>query len=172
MNQFRRSIVVNFLPQTVDVDFNKICFAVEVAIPNVFHDFAACNKIRSADQEELKEREFFGSKGNYFLTACNAALVTIQHEVSVAESCIPAMEAPSNECPHPCEEFRQNEGLREIVVRTGVQPFHSLFDQTASREHQHGRLNPSLAQFAANFHAIDPRQPNVQKNGVVKDLGD
>src|SRR2546429_5798001 len=35
--------------------------------------------------------------------------------------------------------------------RTGVQPFHPLFDQASSREHQDRGFYPSLAQLAADF---------------------
>jgi hypothetical protein len=93
--------------------------------------------------------------------------MTVQEKVAITESCIAAVKASPDEGSHTREEFRQDKGLGEIVVRTGVQALHSLLDQTSSGEHQDGSLDPSLTQFAADFHAAEAGQTDVEKNGIV-----
>jgi hypothetical protein len=77
------------------------------------------------------------------------------------------MESPSHECPHSRQEFRQDEGLGEIVVRSGVQAFHPLLDQASSREHQDRSLYSPLTQLATDLDATKARQSDIQQNGIV-----
>ena len=63
------------LAQPVYIDFDQIGLAVEVAIPNMLDDFAASDELGGAQQQELEEREFFGSERNDLLTPSGAAPV-------------------------------------------------------------------------------------------------
>src|SRR5439155_18801946 len=47
MNQLHRLILLKLLAQTIDVDFHQICLAVEVAIPHMLDNFAACDQLGS-----------------------------------------------------------------------------------------------------------------------------
>ena len=60
VNHLCRSILINFLTQAVHVHFDEICLGIEMAIPNVFHNFTARNQFGSVKQQELQERELFG----------------------------------------------------------------------------------------------------------------
>src|SRR6202521_4152748 len=116
MNQLGRSILVKFLAQTVDVNLNQVGLAIKMAIPHMLDDFTARDQRGSAKQEQFEQCEFFGGEGNYFLAAGGTATVTVQGQVGVAESGVAAMEAPPNQRPHSCQEFRQNKGFGEVVV--------------------------------------------------------
>src|SRR2546422_11482845 len=120
MNQFCGSVLINLLAQSIDVDFDEIRLAIKVPIPDMFDDLAPCDKLRSAKQEEFEKSEFLGSQGNDFLASCSAAAVAFQLKVRVTKFGIAAMETSSNQCPHTRKEFRQHEGLGEIVVRARV----------------------------------------------------
>src|SRR5439155_20143974 len=45
MNQLHRLILLKLLAQKIDVVFQQICLAVEVAIPHMLDNFATCDKI-------------------------------------------------------------------------------------------------------------------------------
>src|SRR5216683_3036453 len=60
---------------TIDVDFHQICLAVEVAIPHMLDNFAACDQLGSAQQEKLEQREFLRGKRNYFMATRGASPV-------------------------------------------------------------------------------------------------
>src|ERR1700736_3149846 len=170
MNQLGRSILIKFLTQTVDVHLYQVGLAVKVTIPHMLDDFAAGNQLRSAQQKKLEESEFFGGKGNDLLPACRPAAVTIESQVSVAQLGVATMEAAPNQRSHPRQEFCQDKRLGEIVVSAGIQSLHSLLDQTPSREHHDGSLYPSLAQLAADFDPAKTRQPDVEEDGVVRNI--
>jgi hypothetical protein len=80
------------------------------------------------------------------------------------------MKATPNERPYPRQQFGQDKGFGEIVVSPGIQPLYSLLNQTPSREHHDRSLYPSLAQLAAYFDPADPRQPDVEENGVISNI--
>jgi hypothetical protein len=96
--------------------------------------------------------------------------VAVKREVSKRELGVSTVKAAPNKRTHSGEEFRQNEGLGEIVVRSRVQTFHSLLDQSAGGEHQHRSFDAPLAQLAANLKAAEVRQPDIEKDGVVGDI--
>src|ERR1700674_4662037 len=141
-----------------------------MAIPNVLDDFTARHKFGGVKQEKLEKCKFLGRQRDYLLATSGTAPVTVQQKVCIAESRIAAMEASSHKRPHTRQEFCQDKGLGEIVVSTGVQPFHPLLDQASSREHQDRSFYPSLAQLAADFDAAQARQSDIEKNGIVSDV--
>jgi hypothetical protein len=96
--------------------------------------------------------------------------MTVQEKVCIAESCIAAMEAPSHKRPHTRQEFCQDKGLGEIVIRTGVQALHPLLDQASSREHQDRSLYSPLAQLTADLDPTKAGQSDIEKNGIVSDV--
>lgn len=67
------------------------------------------------------------------------------------------------------EQLREEEGLHEIVVRTGVQPGDPILDAVTSRQHEHGRPDASFAQPPADLDAIEPGQHQIEHHGVVLD---
>src|SRR5712664_4473143 len=167
MDKLDGTILINLLAKPIDINLNEICFAVEVAIPNMLHDFTAGNKFRRPKQKQLEEGNLSGCQWDCHFVARGEAAVTVEYKVCVAKLCVAAMEAPANECPHTRKELRQDEGFREIVVGTCIQAFDPLLDQTSRRKHQHGGLYSSLTQLAADFDPAQVGQTHIEKNGVV-----
>src|SRR5258708_37667946 len=128
MDELDRSILINLLAEPIDIHLDEISFAVEVAVPNVFHDFTTGNNLRRPKQELLEEGKLFGGQRDYLFVARGAAAVTVKSEVCVAKLCVAAMKAPAHQCSNPRQEFRQNKGLSEIVVCARIQAFNPLLD--------------------------------------------
>src|ERR1700731_5169160 len=158
------------LTQAVDVHLHEVCLAIKMAIPNVLDDFTARHKFGGVKQEKLQECKFLGRQRDYILATSRPAPMTVQQEVCIAESCVSAMEAPSHKGPHTRQEFCQDKGLGEIVIRTGVQALHPLLDQASSCEHQDRSLYSSLAQLAADLDPAKAGQSDIEKNGIVSDV--
>ena len=59
------------------------------------------------------------------------------------------------------------EGLRQIVVRPGVQPLHLVLHFAAGGEDQHPRLPVGLPQGAQHRHAVLFRQIQIKKHQIV-----
>src|SRR3981189_2394250 len=126
MDKLDGMISINLLTKPIDINLNEICFTVEVAVPNMFHDFTAGNKLRCPKQKQIEEGKLSGCQWDGLSVARGTAAVTVEYKVCVAKLRVAAMEAPANEGPHTRKEFRQDEGFREVVVGTGVQAFDPL----------------------------------------------
>jgi hypothetical protein len=79
MDQLHGAVLINLLAEPIDVNLNEICFAVKMAIPNMFYDLTAGNKLRSAKQEQFEKCEFPGREGNCLFVPRSAAAMTVQH---------------------------------------------------------------------------------------------
>src|ERR1700730_1777632 len=55
MNELGDPIIVNLLAQSIDIDFHEVSLAIEVAVPDMFDDFAAGDQFGSMEKEQLKE---------------------------------------------------------------------------------------------------------------------
>src|SRR6267143_188818 len=164
MDQLHRAVLINFLAKPIDVDLNEICFAIEVAIPNMLDDLTAGNKLRRAKQKQLKEGKLPGCQRDGLFVARGAAAVAVEYKVRVAKLCVAGMEAPANQCSNPRKKLRQDKRLGEIVIGPGVQALDTLLDQTSRREHQHGRFYAPLTQLAADFDPAEVGQAHIEKN--------
>ena len=108
MDKPRRPLVVDLLAQTVDIDFDEIHLAVEMAVPHVLDNFAARDKLGRAKQQELEERKFLACKWDHFLAAAGAAAVTVELEVSVTKLRVAAMESAPHQRPDTREKLREH----------------------------------------------------------------
>src|SRR5215468_802727 len=59
VNDLRSAVHCDLLTKPVDINLDKVGFAVEVRVPNVLHDLASRGDFRSARQEEFEQGEFF-----------------------------------------------------------------------------------------------------------------
>src|SRR5207253_889793 len=115
MDEFDRAVLINFLAKTVDINLDQVGFAVEVAVPDMLHDFTSGNKFRRPKEKQFKQSEFPGSQRDGLLVARGAPAVAVECEVCVAKLCVAAMKPPTNQCPDSSQELRQNKWLGEIV---------------------------------------------------------
>ncbi len=64
MNELDGAILINFLTKAIDIDLDEIGFAVEVAVPNMLHDFTASNQLRCPQQKQLEKGKLSGGRAN------------------------------------------------------------------------------------------------------------
>ena len=68
----------------------------------------------------------------------------------------------SEQGPNACLEFRQREGLDQVVVGTGVQSGHAVRDSVARGEHEDGQLfQPFLTQCTAHAEPVESWQHDI-----------
>src|SRR5881275_1086499 len=157
MNELCRPVVINLLAQAVDVDLDQICLAVEMAIPDVFHNLTARTQFRCAEKQELEESKFFARYGNHFLAAVGAAAVPVELEVAVSKHGVAAMEPAPHERADAREKLGEHKRLCEVIIGSGIEAFDFLLDEAAGSEHQDWSFNAPLPQFAADFGAAHAR---------------
>ncbi len=59
------------------------------------------------------------------------------------------------------EEFACPEGLRQIIVGTGVKTRHNIGFRVADRKDEHGNFRP-IANFPEDLDAVDVRQTEIE----------
>src|SRR5258708_15339110 len=104
MDKLDGTILINLLTKPIDINLNEICFAVEVTVPNMFHDFTAGNKLRRPKQKQLEEGTLSGCQRDCRFIARGAAAVTLVFKVRVTKRRAGSVEAPPIERPHTPHE--------------------------------------------------------------------
>jgi hypothetical protein len=79
MDQLHGTVLINLLAKSIDVHLNEISFAVKMAIPNMFYDLTAGNKLRCPKQKQLEEGELPRRKGDCLFVPCSAAAMTVEY---------------------------------------------------------------------------------------------
>src|SRR6266566_7308786 len=128
MDELDGTVLINLLAKTVDIDLDQVGFAVEVAVPDMLHNFTAGNKFRCPKQKQFEQSEFSGSQRDRLFVARGAPAVAVECEVGVAKPCVAAMKAAANQRPDPGQEFRENKWLRQIVIRARIKALNPLLD--------------------------------------------
>src|SRR5437879_11708164 len=85
MDEFDRAVLINFLAKTVDINLDQVGFAVEVAVPDLLHDFTSGSKFRRPKEKQFKQSEFPGSQRDGLLVARDAPAEAVGGEACVAE---------------------------------------------------------------------------------------
>src|SRR5258708_25932457 len=101
MDKLDGTILIDFLAKPIDINLNEICFAVEVAVPNMFHDLTAGDKLRRPKQEQLEEGKLSGCQWDCLFVARAATAGTAEYNVCVAKVFGPARDAPGHWLPDP-----------------------------------------------------------------------
>src|SRR5260370_17064820 len=118
MDKLDGTILINLLTKPIDINLNEICFAVEVTVPNMFHDFTAGNKLRRPKQKQLEEGKLSGCQRDCPFIARGAPAVTVECKVRVTNLRVGAVQAPPTRPPHTRPHFRPAARLPELVVVT------------------------------------------------------
>src|SRR5260370_7936588 len=110
------------MTKAVNIALDEIGFAVEVAVPNMLHDFTASNKFRRPEQKQLEEGKLSGGKWDSLFVTCGTATVTVECEVSVAKLCVAAVESAANQRPNPRQKFRQTKRFTQAIACARLHP--------------------------------------------------
>jgi hypothetical protein len=67
-----------------------------------------------------------------------------------------------------CDEDAEFEGLGQIVVGSGFKTLEHILWTRTRREHEDGNVVARRAQLVGDLEAIDPRQHDVEHDGVIQ----
>jgi hypothetical protein len=68
---------------------------------------------------------------------------------------------------HAGDELGEGEGLRQVVVRTEVEPFDTIAYGRGRREHEDARLRRGVDEGGAHRVAVHPGKVPIQHHHVV-----
>src|SRR5262249_21973345 len=63
-------------------------------------------------------------------------------------------------------ELAEGKWLREVVVRAGFQPLHTIVDRVLRGQHQHGCADAALAQRATEIESVSAGKHDVENDDV------
>src|SRR5258705_12504298 len=130
MNELEGAVLIDLLAKTVDINLDEIGFAVEVTVPDMFHNFTAGNEFRRPEKKQLEECKLPGCQWNGLFVARGAPAVTIEREICIAKACVAAVKGPAPPCTDSRGEFRQNKRIGEVIDGARIKPLHSLLDKS------------------------------------------
>src|ERR1700730_8256174 len=76
----------------------------------------------------------------------------------------------TQEIPQPCQQFRNGEWLREVVVSATFQPLHSIIDGAASGQDQYGSETTLGATTRNQIQSIHVGKTEINDKGIVAAL--
>jgi len=74
--------------------------------------------------------------------------------------------APAGEGPDPRDQFREGEGLHQVVVGAGVQAAHAGIHRILGREDQHRKVEAPLPKGLQDLEAAASREHEIQEQQI------
>ena len=75
--------------------------------------------------------------------------------------------AAADQRAHAGFEFRQVEGLGQIIVSTEIESLDSVIERIARGQHEHRDLRPAAAQPAQHFEPVELGQPEIEYHQII-----
>jgi|SRR6185369_1288260 len=147
VNQILIGSPVDLGSKPTDMRFHDLRFGVEVKLPYLLKEHGARDNTTGIAQEIFEQPELPWLKVDALAAAFHLSCDQIHFQIGDAKCRLNWSErraAPKR--AQPSDQFRKREGLRQIVVTPGIQPFHPIINAAASREEQHGRLDARASQ--------------------------
>jgi hypothetical protein len=138
-----------------------------IVIPHVRVDLGARDDAASIAHEVLEERVLLGREHDVASAASRRMTLRVHDEIGNRELVREDVAASPDECAEAREELAEVEGLREVVVGSGIETLDLVVDGVAGREHEHGGVAASAADLTADVDTVANGEDDVQDDGVV-----
>ncbi len=165
----QRSLVggVDFAPQAIDVNLNKIGKRIEGFVPHVFRDFGPADDAPDVAGEKFQQGVLLLCERDRLTGTLGRLRGGIDGEVGDFELGRAEIAGAAEKRAEPREKLAKLEGLREVVVGSMIEAGNAILDGVASRQHQDGYAMPSLAETPANLKTVHAGDHNVENDEVV-----
>ena len=117
--------------------------------------------------ERLQHRELGARELDRGVVSPHGAVGGVEHESTALEARRSRVIAAPSQGPQPRLQFREGEGLGQVVVGAAIEPADAIGDRIARGEHQDRRPDVVLAKALAGLEAVDPGQHDVEDDRVV-----
>ena len=111
-------------------------------------DHGTCDVAPGVAHQVFEQRKFLAGEIDSLSRALHNALHAVQFQVADYQHRFRGQMAAAQQRPNARRKFAERERLRQVVVRTGVQALHPIFDLGALGQNQYrqaGLLQPQLA---------------------------
>ena len=168
MNQSFETVRIDFAPEPRHLHVDDVverCRPARLS-PDVSREHLARDEVALVPQQVLEQLELTTGE----LERSSAPNDAPRHEVHLEIRDLQPNDirrtAATEQRANAREQLRQRERLHQVIVRTQVQPRHSVVDSIARRENEHWRLDPALPQRLENLEAAPPGEHQVENDEV------
>src|SRR5262245_20875091 len=160
-------IFLNLSAQSRDIDVHVVHLGLVGGPPDFSEDHAVGEEPPFVPGKERKELEFVRRQLHRRFAPENGTFVEIDSKLSYLDDRPIGLAAPPEGGAESGEELVDGEGLRHIVVRTGVQSLDLLVLVTDDREEEDRDLRPS-PQLPTNVYPAPVRQHEIKDHRIRK----
>ena len=130
-------------------------------------DFLARKHNASVAHQVFQNGKFLGRKRHRHAAAAYGAGRAVHREVCHSEHVADAGAGPARHHTKPRQQLVKGKGLYQIIVRTGIQAGHPVFNAVLRGKQNHRRTVALGAHAPQHLQAADARQHDVQHHGVI-----
>jgi hypothetical protein len=144
------------------------CVAFEFAVPavDVVDQLLAAQHMPDVFHEPAQHHEFAPLQVDHPAVDADGQCRRVDLDAAVADDVDHRAARAAFQHPQPGEQLVQVERLGEIVVGAGIQPADALQRRVARAQHEYRRGDTRFARPAQHFHAVEPRQPEVEDGEI------
>ena len=158
---------VDLLAQVADVDVDDVRAVLVSEVPGVLEQLEAGQHLARPPHERLEQGELLRREVDLVLAAPGAPRGRVEPEVADLELGRPLDAAAPRERAQPREQLGEGEGLRQVVVRAGVEARDAILDGVARGQHQNRRPDTGVAERRQVSKPSQARQHDVEHDRVV-----
>lgn len=167
VNEFLREAAVDLIAQPADQDVDDVGLWVEMEIPNMFQDHRFGQNTTWMAQHVFKQRVFAGLQIEQLVAAADFTLEDVQGQVGITQAGgFNAAAGAAQKGLDTGQEFSEEKGFDQIIIRPFVQRRHPLVGALFGAENQQWRVDPVLPQSAQKADAVELGQHDVDDGGI------
>src|ERR1041385_351246 len=159
--------VVDLAAKVIDVHVDHVGAGVKVVIPDMFGENRPGEDPAGVPHEVFEQRILLPGQLDRGVSALRLVRNRVELKVGDLQDGRLVRASPPEESSDACNELGEGEGLREIIVRTGIEASDSVFDGILGREHQDRSLDIHSPQLPQERDPVLLRKKNIEDHEVV-----
>src|SRR6185312_4406724 len=161
--------IVDLGAQPANMDIDDIAVAVERHVPDLLRDERPRQHVALVLHEQRQQQELFGRELERRAAAHGAVTPHVEREIRILRPLVRRPAAAPQQRAHAGEQFREGEGLDQVVVRAEIEPLDPVGDRIAHGQEKHRRLAAGAAISCQDRPAVALRQHDVQDEDGIAD---
>src|SRR5215470_1729731 len=172
MQQRRRELLVDLLPQSTDLHVDGIRLRIEVIVPDRLEQHGARDHLPLMANEILEQSKLARLQRDGLVGPLRATAPQIELQVCDLQlRGIFFHAGPAQERLNACQELGEREGFRQVVVAAALKSPHALIEAGEGAEHENGRRLPERPQGTDDRESLDVSREHPVEDDDVPALG-
>jgi len=158
---------IHFPPEIVDVDIDHVGHGVQFKLPDLLDNRGAGNGLPRMAHEKFKECIFLGAERDFLTATMNSAGEAFHLEIRDLQNGARRAAASPQDRANARGKLGENEGFRNRVVGSCIEPTDALFHLCGAGYDEHGKVRLFRANPAQDFQAPAARETQAENDKIV-----